>query len=545
LDGDPLETLIKTILVDDDQPVLDMLTQLIPWEDIGFELVGAYNSSFEALQHAELGMPGLIVTDIGMPGMNGIELLKAVRNYSSKTKALILSCHDDFQFAKQAMQLNVSDYILKETLTPPLFIELLIRIKQEIETEQAAEEEHRRMKTVIENNRTLRKQNWIRSFLQMPIINQQEIEDRVSEFGLSLSETSCLPVIGYINRHQAAIHRFVSEDLLMFALGNIIDEILQQQGYGEMFRYEEGRFFLLLPCPDHYYGNQNFGVNAILEKIRRALPSNIKVSVSFLTGESEKDLYGMKGQLQGLLKALEQQLYLAENAVLSLREIEEIKGNSDDLDKYFALASDEFRRAIYEGSEEIHATVVTWMGRIREGRYPPAQVKDWMLNILLDIQMKLKSLQHFQSNFSMEVLHQTISQIQSMEHLEEWLIGFFNDKLVQFKQIHQQSKRVEMAECQKYIAANLGRKLTLEEMAEHLHLNPSYFSRLFKKEMNETFIEYVTRMKMEQAIKWLNGSNNSVEEISERLGFENKSYFLKVFKNFTGKTFNEYRLKGM
>ena len=98
-----------------------------------------------------------------------------------------------------------------------------------------------------------------------------------------------------------------------------------------------------------------------------------------------------------------------------------------------------------------------------------------------------------------------------------------------------------MLEACKYVSLNLGRRISLEEVAARLHLNPSYFSRLFKKETGMTFIEYVTRLKMERAKELLDQTPLSVGEICERLGYDNQSYFIKTFKAHAGSTPLEYR----
>jgi two-component system response regulator YesN len=538
-----MESLLKAIIVDDDLPVLEFLTALIPWEECGFELVGAFDSPIAALQHAEREKPDLIVTDIGMPDMNGIELLRLVKTRYPAIRAVILSCHDDFQFAQQAVKLHLDEYILKESMKPQLIKDLLIKLEQDIRTEQAAEKDNRRLKSEAEHSRALMKQRFIRSILQHPIMNVNEANAQAGEFGIHLKQGLYLPVIGYINRYQEAVAKFISEDLLLFAVENIVEEVLKEHNEGICFRYEGDRFFLLFPYSKLIQTNNAAQMEAMLNRICRVIQKYIKVKVSFVIGEPTANVFELKEQLLGLLKSLGHRFFWSEASVLRLKEVKPYQEGIRELDYHFAQASDEFRQVIFEeNTEQVPQVVDLWMERIRVSRYHPELVKEWLLNILLEIQMKLKSLQQFQTTFSAEVLHHTLSQIHSIQHLESWLIGFMTEKIIQVGHINRQSKRMEILACRSYVDANLHRKLSQEEMASHLHLNPSYFSRLFKKETGETFIEYVTRIKMETAKKWLNTSNKTVDEIAEMLGFDNKSYFLKVFKTYTGMAPNEYRM---
>lgn len=105
-------------------------------------------------------------------------------------------------------------------------------------------------------------------------------------------------------------------------------------------------------------------------------------------------------------------------------------------------------------------------------------------------------------------------------------------KVTQF--LEMTTRNEDVIKAQKYVQTHLGEKISLTEVAEHLHLNSSYFSRMYKKETGEGFVEYVTRVKMEKALELLDQSIKTVEQIAYELGFESKSYFLKTFKRFYG-----------
>jgi two-component system response regulator YesN len=98
-----------------------------------------------------------------------------------------------------------------------------------------------------------------------------------------------------------------------------------------------------------------------------------------------------------------------------------------------------------------------------------------------------------------------------------------------------------IVKAQNYVANHMNEKISMESVAVHLHLNPSYFSRIYKQGLGEGFIKYVTRMKMQEACKILDTTNKTIEEISDQLGYENNSYFNKCFKNVLHISPTEYR----
>lgn len=129
----------------------------------------------------------------------------------------------------------------------------------------------------------------------------------------------------------------------------------------------------------------------------------------------------------------------------------------------------------------------------------------------------------------------------SLNELRSWLYAHLESTAQALGGGFGGSRRSEVADACKYVSLRLDRRITLDEVAGSLHLNPSYFSRLFKKETGITFIEYVTRMKMERAKDQLRQTDRTVGEICESLAYDNVSYFSKIFKAYAGVTPIEYR----
>lgn len=129
--------MIKVLLVDDESLALEYLETIINWEAYEFKLIGTTTNSEQALRLYKKYKPELVISDVKMPGMNGLELVNIIREYDEKTHILFLSAYKNFDYVKQAIRLGSDDYLLKSDLEEETFLKKLLRIKKEIEKENA------------------------------------------------------------------------------------------------------------------------------------------------------------------------------------------------------------------------------------------------------------------------------------------------------------------------------------------------------------------------------------------------------------------------
>lgn len=148
----------NVMLVDDDYPVIELLSEAISWNELGLNLMGSYENGMSAWEEARSSPPDILITDIGMPKMNGLELSARIKEVKADVRIAILSCHNEFQYAQQAMRLNVQDYLLKDTLDPEELAQLLRRFKQAMDEEAQKGWERSRMIHLVDESKELRKE---------------------------------------------------------------------------------------------------------------------------------------------------------------------------------------------------------------------------------------------------------------------------------------------------------------------------------------------------------------------------------------------------
>ncbi|WP_165971885.1 helix-turn-helix domain-containing protein [Paenibacillus piri] len=529
-------------IVDDDLPVLEFLTTSIGWEELGFQLEGTYQDPIEALEAARLGGTDVLISDIGMPELNGLELIGRLRAEHPELKVVILSCHDDFQYAQAAVKLAVSDYVLKETMNAHNITEVLARLKEQLDAEAGLQSKSRKLEREAEQNRSASKRHFIRSTVNEPLLDPAEWSRKAEEYGIRLGQHAVLPVFGYANRLREAGDRFQSQDLFMYTIENIVEELLADQKETALFTYDMGEIVLLFPHYSQLHVNNSQKIEQSLREIQNCLLQYAKVPFSFLTGAPSKDARSLKDQLIHMAEAKSLRFYLPESSVMKLEHVREGFGEGDQLLAQYMPALEEFRRVVFEErTDMIDAYVSKWIDYINYHRFRPMEVKEWLLKMILDVRMRLKSLQHYQSTFASELLHHDVLELTSIRELELWLKDYLRQAIQWAGQVYRESHNREILECQRFVYNHLDRKISLEDAAEHLHLHPSYLSRLFKRETGENFVEYVTRMKMMRAKELLEITDKTVEEIAEMLGYENKNYFGKLFKAHTGILPNAFR----
>ncbi|MFE5317549.1 AraC family transcriptional regulator [Paenibacillus sp. NPDC056579] len=530
----------KVMLVDDDYPVLEFLSETIPWNEYGLELQGCYENGAIALEQAEKAMPDILITDIGMPRMNGLELIAKLKEQKASLRVAILSCHNEFHYAQQAVKLNVQDYVLKDTLDPKDLEKLLQQFKASLDQDERVQTHQHQLQHIVDRNKELLKEKFIRRTLQQPIMDAGDWLAEAKSFQLSLEGMECLPILGLIDEYRTAKQRFVSDDILRFAVDNIIGEVSSRDGSPAVhFAYGTKESFFLFPYQPSLKINPYDAAVERMKQIQAALNKYLKISMSFIIGERCRNPEEIKGTLNGLLASGLQRFYMDEGSIVKKQSL---KHGDIDLFSWYDQASTELRELMLEKQTgPIVSTVRHWMAFLKEHSFEPEKVKDWVLKLLLDLKLKLQSLQYFRSTYAVDVLHKEILEIDSLFELEHWLVEHLQSVIALAGEIGERGKRTEVVEACHYVSLHLDKRISLEEVADHLFLNSSYFSRLFKKETGETFIEYVTRMKMNRAKELLDQTNHPVGKICEMLGYDNQSYFIKIFKASVGVTPLEYR----
>ncbi|CAH0120370.1 helix-turn-helix domain-containing protein [Paenibacillus sp. MSJ-34] len=529
--------MLTAILVDDDYPVVRYLSETVAWKELGIELVGCYSNGLEAWEGAQRSLPDIVITDIGMPKMNGLEMLEKLGAVHPLFRAVILSCHNEFHYAQQAMKLRVSDYILKESLD----VGQLQRILRHISTDLCKEKDkiaemlmYQRKQSI---NQSALKEQFLKDTLYQPSWTKDNWIEQARLNGISLEAKHYVPMVVSVDRAaEAARLRNMNDYTIVFAVENILQEIMDSMHRCVIFRYSNRDLVVLLCCDDParevqlaYYSTQ---------KCIAAFQNYLKISVSCLIGQEARTPDDIRRTLAPMLNEAWHRFYLEEAKV---HRFEKQKYSAEDIygeySRFFSVINDAIA---LNRTDELQSIVGGWAEWVKSEKFHPGDVKEWVLQLLLDLQMKTKVTLQYQPSLSEEKLHDAVNGIRSIDHLREWLLQYVCDLSRKLSMLAVRSKRTEVIKAQQYVIAHVTEKITLEDMAAHLNLNSSYFSRLFKRETNQNFIEYVNMVKLQKAKELLELSNKTVEEISDYLGYANKSYFIKLFKREVGMTPSEY-----
>ena len=145
--------MIRTVIVDDDFLVRSYLKQLKAWERADYRIVADARDGEEALKAVEELVPEVVVTDISMPLMDGIELIRRIRESNHSVYIIVLSCHDDFEYVKEAMKLGADEYVLKNSLNEDSLYEMLIRTAGQIQDKKEKFQENDEAKRLMEMGR--------------------------------------------------------------------------------------------------------------------------------------------------------------------------------------------------------------------------------------------------------------------------------------------------------------------------------------------------------------------------------------------------------
>ncbi|CRK82256.1 response regulator transcription factor [Neobacillus massiliamazoniensis] len=507
--------LCRVLIVDDEILIRQGIKHYINWEKEGFSIVGEASNGQEALELIEITNPHLIITDIVMPIMDGEELTRIVKERYPKIEIIILSSFGDFDYVRSTFQNGVIDYILKPKLDAG---ELLMALKSAARRIPSFQP----VKNQLDVNLSIGQ-----------IINKLISGYEVNFDTKSISET--FPN-SYYSLLGVDVKNHPTNDMVEFPkyiTGKIVSELQLNisQVVHYSFNVEQNLIVFIL--------NYRKGDRDDVFKFAHKLAETIQ-DVGFAMSEAFAD-FSQIGNIYkcSLLKLLNYRFYFPELPLLMEKVLPKPlpKCENFNLDRF----TGDFKQKHFDAAFRYLKDHVTKLS----GCYTTDvfEYKAFFGNIIFNITIFLTNME-----YDVKVLEKSkysyfksIDKALTFKEVVQLLDCFIEEVKNCIFSMENQPENANMKKLMEYIKAHYAEPLTLKSVAKHFHFNPSYLSSYFSAHNNERFIEYLNKIRVEEASRLLIMGTATISEISGMVGYSDHSYFCKVFKKIKRVSPSQYK----
>lgn len=527
---------LKALLVDDEIHILNNLAKVLPWEAMDFEIVGLAKNGVEALETATQQEPDLILCDIRMPVMDGMTFIQKVREQGLTSEILLLTGYQEFEYARTGIRYGVRDYICK----PINYFELeevVRKLAVHIREKRDKQGKEQRLNRVA----TLASEKYLLHLL----LGQETEEESVLWDGEEEAEGRkvhgllLLDLEGYAFKSMSwSVHERKAWNL---HIKNAIKEVFYPiTGQGTVLQVREGEWCLIFHSPLRE------------EMTRELLEPGCKQLQSIITDKKDMMIRMCLEQrsfelseIASIYKRMQQALILspaeewlpdigANSAGDSGTGLHKENNGSPWL--FIERIATGLRTGSHESLVQVASELKYYVGHLTENQAGRAEkLLNYMLIHLLREMRELQMLTVEQEEAVWLNLQGPLS-VKELMTLVVSLLDLCRESLAAKK-----SSETLMMSAQSYIQHHLGNDFGIEDIAEYLGISCSYFCLLFKNHFGETFVEYLTKQRIEMAKFLLSGTEKSVTRIGSIVGYQERRYFTKVFQKYTGMTPSEYR----
>lgn len=528
---------LKVVVVDDEFLIRNYFKRRIRWEDLGMEVAGEASSAREALDLIDQIVPDIIFTDICMPFMDGIEFSKIVAEKFPHIKIVIITGHDEFDYAKRSIKLGISDFLLKP-VNPEEIKKVALELKSKIESERMHIKEYEKLKQRLDESLPYMREKFLNGLLSGEL-DQEEILDKLTYFKIDTNQES--------NTFQTAVVEVSSsirggrekeEELILLAMqcSDIIRQILREDQYVQVF-FDNGRKIVILS------NNGELDLTDCCEIIKNLIINRCKCFVCIGIGNRAHGLKNIKITYREACDALNYKVVIGKNQVVNYNDImynsdhswRGIPNKGEKLDFFIKTGmKDKATELIDELFSEACFDLSVTIENIRPEAFDILSV---CMRVLLELKIDTVSFwgKHTQP-------YEAVSRMDNLFELKDYLKSVIEKVIDKIHCLNEKKANMLIMQIQAYIQQNMhNADLSLSTIAKQFYVSPSHLCRLFKQETKQTVVEYITKARMECATKLLRETNLKVYQIGEKVGINDPTYFSTIFKKFTGISINEFR----
>ncbi|MCD9021294.1 response regulator [Cohnella silvisoli] len=534
--------MLKVLIVDDEYYFRQSLKASIAWEELGFRVCGEANNGMDALNKAEQLQPDILLVDINMPHMDGLQMISEIKRFQMDSKIIILTGYSEFQYAKQAVELGVYNYLLKPVNEVEL-TDILLELKQLIVNERAVRVEMEMIKQKYKEQLPMFRDKLMNDLLHGNVSGlANDLPEQFRQLGI---DTSFPYYRSLAIEMDAADDRMHEKPLWLFAVGNMAKELLEPYYGAYVCQDYAGKIGIIVGVRE--IENNDSHIAAVSDRICANVLKWLKFAVTIGIGNDYRGLKDMNVSYKEAQVALQHKALSEGSRVILHRAIEE-KGLSS------SPMSSDIRAGLLMSlrlgkTDEATEVIRRILSAFR--------TRDWSHEMLVvaSIELFLVCLEFLAENNepieriipkNVNVLD-VVAAKSTIEELERWMADLFGRCIETVQRKKTDRSHILVGEAKQFIQQHYTKMdLKIEDICKHLYIHYAYICYIFKKTTGTTIVNYLTETRILKAKEHFDRGNDYIAEVAEKVGYGDANYFSKCFKKQTGVTPSAYiqSLKG-
>jgi two-component system response regulator YesN len=536
--------MFKVLIIDDEPIIRKGLKNIINWKNFGCEVVGEAQDGLEGSELIRRLLPDIIITDIKMPEVDGLTMVREIKSVVPNCKIIVLTGHRDFEYVHESLKLGAFDFLLKPSKIEELTA-VISRAVKELKFQCDRSEEFVKLQVLFEQNIPVLREKFLYDVIYEINTNEEDISGKLELFDIKADEYYMLIVQNDAEDSEGKEISQYDRHLYQFGIINTFSEV-----FSENFKVTSitlnnmGIAFLIIP-PD-----KNGAVTELVDKKCSYLQDIIRncfgFTVTIAVSSEGAELSQLPAKFKECREALEHKFYLGNNSIIF----------HSDVNTFFKYDDhsllEKLQKALLEGVKSGNLPSVG--DRLNDifsyvkGTDPSAReyIKDFFWNTISavnNIRMSLPSAENDKKVEYRELsgLYGLIEKCSNADELNTILEEAARSVASKVNSYNNKSIKLILRKAMEYLQQHYNEQITLNEVAEHTYVSTYYISRMFKREMGKNFVDCLNEIRIEKAKEMLKDVRFKTYEVAEKVGIPDAHYFSRLFKKYVGVTPTEYR----
>ena len=528
--------MLNVMVVDDEPLVRILLKSIIEWNNYGLELIGEAENGNQCLAFLEKNIVDVIITDIKMPVIDGVELIKTVKNKYPQIMIIVLSAYDEFDFVKEALLNGAEDYILKSDIGESSFVKTIEKVKNKIENYRSRLQNEINLVNYVAESNNMQKESFIRSQLLFPAeIDKNTLANKIKQYEINYYGQYFMIILMICEKNpnkkglDKIIVNFINElygkDNNIYCLVSDTNEITILKSYEHMSEKNISQMIYET-------------TNSIFNNLKKFLNIDITVSASnhFSSFVKLHDIYKKTKTLFNYSFYIENSNILFEHDLVNIEHPVDMKFVNELFDN-FKYEID--RLAFDDAKKVLRKITAEFTNHYSSENFKTVKYYCKILTVIVDKSIELS----LYNKVFLEDLnpYDFLLSCRTIFLIEDFLIHLI-DAIQLGSGIDLTTRFGEtIGKVMNYVLQNYNTDINLNKVAAIFNFNPSYLSTKFKEITKISFNEYLNRIRIENAKTMIAERKYKLNKISSLVGYTDQRYFCKIFKKVVGTTAREYK----